>query len=412
MSVDVFISYSHQDKSIADAACATLEASEIRCWIAPRDVAPGAEWAGSIVEAIDGCRVLVLIFSAHANQSKQILREVQHAFEREVPVVPFRVENITPERSLAYYMESVHWLDALEPPLEDHLKRLTASVSRFLQVRRGGVTQARAERLAAAESRAGEAEVSTCHVGSEPARTNAADAHHSVAWESLGGDFETIQRNRSKGWGRFKLAFVISSGLAATLAITLGLLIGPRLWPEGSGSLPAPSQPSPINVTPPIPSPPPVQAPPVQVPPATPVPPNRTEPINAPAASPYPLSADRERALRPKDTFTECPVCPEMVVVPANGFLMGSPSAEAGRDIDEGPQHVVTFRRPFAVGKFTVTFDEWDACVSDGGCNGYRPGDQGWGRGRYPVIYVNWSDAKAYVSWLSRKTSKTYRTLE
>jgi hypothetical protein len=128
MNFDVFISYPHQDKATADAACAALEAEGIRCWIAPRDVAAGAEWASSLIEAIDTCRVMVLIFSASANNSKQIRREVQRAFEREVPVVPFRIENVVPEKSLAYYMGPVHWLDALTRPLEQHLRKLVVSV--------------------------------------------------------------------------------------------------------------------------------------------------------------------------------------------------------------------------------------------------------------------------------------------
>src|SRR5580700_5847049 len=102
MNFDVFISYAHQDKAAADAACAKIEAEGIRCWIAPRDVPPGAEWAAAIVEAIDQCRAMVLIFSSNANQSRQIHREVQRAFEREVPVVPLRIENVSPEKSLAY----------------------------------------------------------------------------------------------------------------------------------------------------------------------------------------------------------------------------------------------------------------------------------------------------------------------
>jgi len=89
MAFDVFLSYPHQDKTTADAACAKLEAEGIRCWIAPRDIAPSAEWAASIVEAIESCRVMVLIFSAHTNRSKQVQREVQQAFDREKPVVPF-----------------------------------------------------------------------------------------------------------------------------------------------------------------------------------------------------------------------------------------------------------------------------------------------------------------------------------
>jgi len=135
-----------------------------------------------------------------------------------------------------------------------------------------------------------------------------------------------------------------------------------------------------------------------------------------PAVTPKPiaggaLSPDQERALKPKDTFKECKNCPEMVVVPAGAFTMGSPASEQGRSNVEGPQRNVTFGNPFAVGKFTLTFDEWDACVADGGCNGYRPDDQGWGRGRQPVINVSSDDAKAYVAWLAKKTGKSYRLL-
>jgi formylglycine-generating enzyme required for sulfatase activity len=124
-----------------------------------------------------------------------------------------------------------------------------------------------------------------------------------------------------------------------------------------------------------------------------------------------PLSPERERALKPKDAFKECANCPEMVVVPAGRFMMGSPVSEPGRSDDESPQHTVTFGYRFAVGRFAVTFDEWDTCVAAGGCNNYRPSDQGWGRGRRPVINVTGDDGKAYAAWLSRKTGKPYRLL-
>jgi formylglycine-generating enzyme required for sulfatase activity len=114
--------------------------------------------------------------------------------------------------------------------------------------------------------------------------------------------------------------------------------------------------------------------------------------------------------LPPGRVFRDCPECPEMVAVPAGAFMMGSPESEVGRKEDEGPQHRVTIAKPFAVGKFEVTFAEWDACVADGGCK-HRPGDRGWGRGRRPVIDVSWHDAKEYVAWLSRRTGKTYRLL-
>ena len=87
-------------------------------------------------------------------------------------------------------------------------------------------------------------------------------------------------------------------------------------------------------------------------------------------------------------------------------------AGEQGRTDSEGPQRKVTFAKAFAVGKFEVTFAEWDACVAGGGCTGNKsPSDAGWGRGRRPVINVSWDDAKEYVAWLSRKTGKTYRLL-
>ena len=89
----------------------------------------------------------------------------------------------------------------------------------------------------------------------------------------------------------------------------------------------------------------------------------------------------------------------------------GIPAKPVGAYCRRRPQHMVTIARPFAVGRFEVTFDEWDACVANGGCHGYKPPDEGWGRGRRPVINVSWDDATAYADWLSKKTGKPYRLL-
>ena len=109
------------------------------------------------------------------------------------------------------------------------------------------------------------------------------------------------------------------------------------------------------------------------------------------------------------DVFRDCPDCPEMVILPPGSFLMGS--VENDRPWAERPAHLVTIAQPIAVGRYEVTFVEWDACVADGGCNDYKPRDEKWGRGNRPVIHVDWGDAQSYVSWLSRKTGKPYRLL-
>ena len=116
-------------------------------------------------------------------------------------------------------------------------------------------------------------------------------------------------------------------------------------------------------------------------------------------------------SMAPGERFSDCAACPEMVVVPAGSFMMGSPASEEGRFDDEGPQHRVTIGSPFAVGVYEVTFAEWDGCVRAGGCGGYRPEDEGWGRGSRPVINVSWEDAQEYVRWLSRETGQRYRLL-
>lgn len=117
----------------------------------------------------------------------------------------------------------------------------------------------------------------------------------------------------------------------------------------------------------------------------------------------------------PGAVFRDCADCPEMVVVPAGRFMMGSPTSEEGREAwdkgSEDPQRKVTIAQAFAVGRYEVTFVEWDACVSAGGCKQIL-NDQGWGRGKRPVIGVSWDEiTSGYLPWLSRKTGKTYRLL-
>jgi TIR domain len=129
---DVFISYAQPDKHIADAVCAKLESRNIRCWIAPRDISPGKNFPEAIIEGIEGGKVVVLIFSSHANTSPHVTRELTNAVNKGRIIVPFRVEDVTPSKSMEYLISVPHWLDAVAPPIENHIELLVGTVECLL----------------------------------------------------------------------------------------------------------------------------------------------------------------------------------------------------------------------------------------------------------------------------------------
>jgi TIR domain len=128
----VFISHSSKDKAIAGEICNHLESEGIKCWIAPRDIEAGSDWTTGIMRGIAACRILVLVFSAQANRSEHVGREVAQAFSMGLAVIPFRVEAVAPRESLSYFLATVHWLDATTPPFQNHLGSLTERVKRLL----------------------------------------------------------------------------------------------------------------------------------------------------------------------------------------------------------------------------------------------------------------------------------------
>jgi formylglycine-generating enzyme required for sulfatase activity len=513
VAFDVFISYPHQNKAVADAACATLEVKGVRCWIAPRDIAPSAEWAASIVEAIDQCRVMVLIFSAHANESKQIHREVQQAFDGEKPVIPFRIENIHPEQSLRYYMGSVHWLDALTPPLGAHLEKLVLAVQALLSATATEAVFRDASRddakrasyqppnrkafawraalgacgivAVAAAASIGfwfanssppkselTALMAAAHQG-DPAAENTLGIKYAAGEDGLPRDDEkavTLYREAAaQGFAKaqsnlgdmyffgrgglerdyaqaralyskaaeqglaaaqYRLGFMYYSGYgvdrdyreafgwyakAADQKYSDAQFRLGSMYETGQGTEPNIEKAIEYYKRAALDGSIGAQQALDRLHAAGPTVPHPTAAKPAVSASPaitvFALSPEQERALKPKATFRECDRCPEMIVVPSGNFTMGSPNGEKGRDDDEGPRRKVTFANAFAVGTFAVTFEEWDACVADGGCNGNKPDDEGWGRGLRPVINVSWDDASAYVKWLSNKAGKPYRLL-
>lgn len=132
MSHDVFISHSSADKRPADAACALLEARGIKCWIAPRDIRPGSDWGESIITAIEQTRIMLLLLSKQANSSPQIRREVERAVNRSIIIIPVRLENVVPGRSLEFFLSTSHWMDAFPPPFENHLENLARTIHQIV----------------------------------------------------------------------------------------------------------------------------------------------------------------------------------------------------------------------------------------------------------------------------------------
>jgi len=140
VSFDVFISYASKDKIVADAVCARLEAAGIRCWIAPRDIVAGTSYGEAIIDAIHGAKVMVLVFSSSANASGHIPKEVERAVSSGVAILPFRIEDVAPGKSLDYFIGSVHWLDAMTPPMEKHLDNLAATVHKLIPAKGSELT--------------------------------------------------------------------------------------------------------------------------------------------------------------------------------------------------------------------------------------------------------------------------------
>jgi hypothetical protein len=129
---DVYISYAQNDKPVADAMCAMLESNRIRCWIAPRDLVQRMDSLPQMLKAIDTCKVLVVIFSSHANNSLHVSKECTRAIDSGKVIIPFRIEDTLPSDAMKYLIGTPHWLDALTPPIEQHLLRLCDNIRIYL----------------------------------------------------------------------------------------------------------------------------------------------------------------------------------------------------------------------------------------------------------------------------------------
>jgi hypothetical protein len=144
MSADVFVSYSQPDRAQAFEIVSELETRGIKVWVAPRDIAPSAEWAAAIIEAIAAAKIMVLVFSLTSNSSPQVRREVERAVHRQVPILTVRIEEALPTQSMEYFLSAQHWLDAFPPPLTLYWEKLCREVSALLAAPLPGVAGASA----------------------------------------------------------------------------------------------------------------------------------------------------------------------------------------------------------------------------------------------------------------------------
>src|SRR5205814_9583177 len=116
----------------AAATCAAMETRHLRCWIAPRDIVAGAEWASSIIGAIENTRVMVLIYTENVNASQQIIREVERAVNKGLPIIPLRIHDTPLSKTFEYYISASHWLDAVGGPTEQDFDRLGKAIDALI----------------------------------------------------------------------------------------------------------------------------------------------------------------------------------------------------------------------------------------------------------------------------------------
>jgi outer membrane protein OmpA-like peptidoglycan-associated protein len=236
MTHDVFISYSSKDKLIADATLAVLEQNAIRCWIAPRDITPGMNWGASVMEAINHARIMVLVFSENANKSQQIEREIERAVHRAITIIPMRIANITPEKSLEYFLSSQHWFDAFPPPPEKHLQKLAETVRSVLALQYEGRAS---EELRTDAGAAQQDRTATAKGGSSERRMDGGAQQPAEQTELSPKVAERVvdaaERARGVAWSvRFRARVIAAVVVVVVIAGSAAILFKPRALPPSA----------------------------------------------------------------------------------------------------------------------------------------------------------------------------------
>ncbi len=329
MSHDIFISYSSKDKVVADTVVATMETNGMRCWVAPRDIKPGADWAESITKAIDNCTIVLLIFSTNSNQSKRVRDEIFYSIAEEKTLIPFRIENLDPTGAMRLHLSSLHWLDAYQPSWQVHLDKLV------------GIAADNLERS-----------IPTPVIEEKPPAF--------------------MDRKPQKKTRKAPLTWVgLSIALLAIMSVTfLWWLSGMEKEEPQSAEL------NQMSRTP-----------------------EATQAHTQTQTTTPTMEIANGTKISPIDGMA-------MVNIPAGEFEMGSESGE----IFEKPIHIV-YLDEYWIDQIEVTNGMYAKCVEAQGCT-QLDRHESYSRTSYfdssefkdyPVIYVSWSQAKAYCEWAGRR---------
>jgi len=471
MVAPVFISYSSRDYEKVRTLVDAIEERGVKCWFSKRDIRAGEHYGDVIVDTIERAPAMVLVFSANANTSEEIKKEIALASQRGMTVIPVRLQDVAPSKAFRYELVTRNWID-LFPKWDEGLQllvdRLFEAIGERPEPSRqppspaprmpmwvyalvpcaallvgGGYFWLRpephgpADLAADAHAAGGAPSKSDPAVAPTPAiapaqhppptSTSQVSAAAVVAPAAnppapTSAPASPPAQSAAASPSAPPAATPVSAPAAnppATAAPSQDSTPPPAAPVQAAATTERQSAPPAVPLPTPTPTPPATSsdaaqsapAPPVQLAAMTPQVPPKS---NAPAASKE-ISVGPPPPFDPNTTggqiFKECDKCPEMAVTPRGSALLGSPPQESGRQSSEPAPHEIVIAQPFAVGRFDVTFDEWDACVAEGGCNNWRPGDFGFGRGRHPVVFVSWNDAEAYVAWLKQKTGQPYRLL-
>jgi formylglycine-generating enzyme required for sulfatase activity len=388
MTYDLFISHSSADAETALALVTDFENRNITCWMAPRDIPMGSSYHEEIVQAIENSRAVLLLFSNAANKSEHVLREVELAAQGKKPILPLRIDVSEPAGGLKYMLANKQWVErkALGNRLVDTIEQLLAG-SRPIHT--GVDTVARRVEEPPPKKKPG---VSPMLIGAAVVCLLLVGG--AVAWQ---GDWLgiTARKEQLAKEEQAKKLEEVRKQEQAKKEEQVRLEELAKKEEEAKKREQAKQEEE--------------QKKAIQEA-------RRVEPVNLPIQPPVDIDIQKTAptvgdAVPGKTYFRECDLCPVMAVVPAGSNLIGSPGDESGRSNNEGPQQPVAFRVPFAVGRSEISFEEYLACITEGGCRADRPGDYDWGYGKQPAINVSWNDAKAYVEWLSKKTRSTYRLL-